>query len=345
MSRLNFRASWGRIAAMMAIIGSVTGLGLAIPSGAQAATTVRLATATVNDVQTEAIKRYAERIEARSNGRFKTELYPAAQLGSNARMIEGLQFGTVQVYVGPPAYLAGVDPRFQVLDSPGIFEDFAHAARTISDPEFHDVFLALGEAKGLKGVSLFMYSLTAYASRDPLRTLNDFRGQKLRVLSSKMEREATNRLGATAVPIDFSGVVPALQQGTIDGVKTGMSVFTSLKLYDVVKYVTLTHEAIVPEVMMVSKRWFDAQPADVQAMLVEEGRALEAELNEWTLNAQQEAQQIWREHGGEIFTLSDADQTEMMSRLADAAREVYGANPAQKALYDQLLAVAQKHRE
>ena len=314
------------------------------PSWAQKTIAVKLATATVNDVQTEAIKRYAARIEKRSNGRIKTELYPAAQLGSNARMIEGLQLGSIQVYVGPPAYLVGLDQRFQVLDSPSVFTDFEHAARTIRDPEFRDTFLALGERKGLKGVSLFLYGQTSYATRAPLRTLRDFQGKKVRVLSSQMEREVTGQLGAVAVPMDFSEVVPALQQGTIDGVKTGMSVFTSLKLYDIVKYVTETHEAIIPEVMMVSKRWFDAQPADIKAILLEEGKALEPELNEWTLNAQAAARKLWQEKGGEVITLSAADHAEMIRRLAGVANDVYKERPPEKKLYELLLKVAQANK-
>lgn len=313
------------------------------PSWAQKTIAVKLATATVNDVQTEAIKRYAARIEKRSNGRIKTELYPAAQLGSNARMIEGLQLGSIQVYVGPPAYLVGLDQRFQILDSPSVFTDFDHAARTIRDPEFRDTFLALGERKGLKGVSLFLYGQTSYATRAPLRTLQDFQGKKVRVLSSQMEREVTGKLGAIAVPMDFSEVVPALQQGTIDGVKTGMSVFTSLKLYDIVKYVTETHEAIIPEVMMVSKRWFDAQPKDIQQIMVEEGKALEPELNAWALKSQNEAAGVWKEHGGEIFKLSAEDQADLAQRLTRVAGEVYQSRPAEKEFYELLLKVAAKH--
>lgn len=158
-----------------------------------------------------------------------------------------------------------------------------------------------------------------------------------------MERRLTGQLGAVAVPMDFSEVVPSLQQGTIDGVKTGLAVFTSLKLYETVKYVTDTKEAIIPEVMMVSKRWFDAQPEDIQKILIEEGRALEPELNAWALNSQEEAAKTWKDHGGQIFKLSEDDQAELNKRLVGVAAEVYGNHPAEKELYGLLLKVAEKH--
>lgn len=225
---------------------------------------MKLATATVNDVQTEAIKRFAARVEERSEGRIKTELYPAAQLGSNARMIEGLQFGTVEFYTGPAAYLVGVDSRFQVTDLPAIFEDARHAQRVFSDPTFRETFLNLGADKGLVGLGTYIYGNTAFATAFPGDTVEAFNGKKLRVLASKVERKGVELMGATAVPIDFSEVATALQQGTVDGMKSSPPAFTSLKLYDIVKHITATEDGVMGEVMMVSKIWWDTLPEDLK---------------------------------------------------------------------------------
>lgn len=311
---------------------------------ALAQTTMKLATATVNDVQVEAIKHFGAQVEARTKGRIKAEYYPGAQLGSNPRMIEGLQLGTVEVYVGPPAYLVGLDSRFQVLDSPGMFEDTEHFFRVSKDPAFRDVFMSLGEPKGVKGISLFYYSATAYATKQPIRTLADFQGKKIRVLAAKLERESVARLGATGVPVDFSEVFSALQQGTVDGIRTGMSVFTSLKIYDVVKYVTLTQEAVIPEVMMVSKIWFDRQPDDIKKILVEEGAAMERHLADFTNKAQADAQRIWKEKGGELISLPEADRKEMMQRLAKVADSVLTEKPQDKKMFELLKAAVERSR-
>ena len=161
---------------------------------------MKLATATVNDVQTEAIKRFAARVEARTKGRIKTKLYPAAQLGSNQRMIEGLQLGTIEFYTGPAAYLVGVDARYQVMDLPAIFTDARHAQRTFSDPEFRKVFLNIGNAKGLVTLGTYIYGNTAFATSFDGGTLEAFKGKKLRVLASKVERKGVELMGATATP-------------------------------------------------------------------------------------------------------------------------------------------------
>src|SRR5712692_7545455 len=77
--------------------------------------TIKLATATLNDAQHEWMKRFAVAIDKTSNGRIKAEIYPASQLGAIARMIEGTQLGSIQIWVGPPEFLVGVDQRFELL--------------------------------------------------------------------------------------------------------------------------------------------------------------------------------------------------------------------------------------
>jgi hypothetical protein len=82
---------------------------------------MKLATATLNDGQHEWMKRFAAAIERKSGGRIKAELYPASQLGSIPRMIEGTQLGSIQIFVGPPEFFVGVDQRFELMSASGLF--------------------------------------------------------------------------------------------------------------------------------------------------------------------------------------------------------------------------------
>src|SRR2546423_11845197 len=74
--------------------------------GAMSQTVVmKLSTATLNDAQHEWMKRYAVAVEKNSNGRIKAEVYPASQLGTIPRQIEGVQLGSIQAWIGPPEFL------------------------------------------------------------------------------------------------------------------------------------------------------------------------------------------------------------------------------------------------
>src|SRR4030081_2292558 len=116
---------------------------------------IKTGTATLNDAQHEWLKRFAVAIDKNTNGRIKAEVYPASQLGAIPRMIEGTQLGSIQIWVGPPEFLVGVDQRFELLSVPGLFQDDQHALKTIAEPNFQKAFLGMGANKGLLGASLF----------------------------------------------------------------------------------------------------------------------------------------------------------------------------------------------
>src|SRR6204780_5034247 len=82
---------------------------------------------TVNETQHQFAKNYAAAVERDSGGRIKAEVYPASQLGSIPRQIEGVQFGAIQCAVLPPEFFVGVDERFEVMAAPGLVDSQKHA--------------------------------------------------------------------------------------------------------------------------------------------------------------------------------------------------------------------------
>ena len=329
-----------------AAIAMVTGTmlaSLAAPAAAQNFT-LKIGNATINDVQHEWQKRWGARVEQRAGGRIKVEIYPASQIGSIPRMIEGLQLGTLESWIGPPEFVVGHDPRFQVLGAPGIFADMAHAYRVIGDTKFRETVMALGESKGMKGVSLIVYGPTSYATRKPIRKLDDFKGMKIRVFASPMQTVALARLGATAAPMPLDEVFPALQRGAIDGNRTGITISTTFKYYDILKTITETHEAMVTAIAMVSKAWYDRLPPDLQKVIVEEGEAVQKELFDWTVDFNEKARKLWVEKSGELITLPPADQAEMIKRLATVGDEVVASQPRVKEAYDLMVQTAKAKR-
>src|SRR6478736_10404978 len=93
----------------VAFAGGLMALGSAAPAQAQADKTfvMKMGVATINDTQHEWLRRYVAAVEKASNGRIKGEIYPASQLGPIPRMIEGVQFGSIQSWIGPPEFLVG----------------------------------------------------------------------------------------------------------------------------------------------------------------------------------------------------------------------------------------------
>jgi TRAP-type C4-dicarboxylate transport system substrate-binding protein len=319
---------------------------LAILSGSAVAQdksmTIKLATATLNDAQHEWMKRFAVAIDKNTNGRIKSEIYPASQLGSIPRMIESTQLGSIQIWVGPPEFLVGVDQRFELLSVPGLFQNDQQAVKTVADPEFSKAFLAIGVNKGLVGASLFVYGPVAFAMRAPFRTLADLRGKKIRVLASPFQTEQIARLGATGVPLNLSDVLPALQQGTIDGTFSGIPVFTTFQYQNVTRYMTETDQAYIFSIAVMSRRWFDGLPADLKELVMAAAKQAAAEVTPWALDFTGSQRKLWAEKGGEMITLSTADKAEMMAKLASVGDDIVKTKPELKPLWDQMVATAKR---
>jgi TRAP-type C4-dicarboxylate transport system substrate-binding protein len=314
------------------------------PATAQDSKTIvmKLGTATLNDAQHEWMKRYAVAIDKNSNGRIKAEVYPASQLGAIPRMIEGTQLGSIQAWIGPPEFLVGVDQRFELLSVPGLFQNDDQVHKTIADPEFSKPFLAVGSNKGLLGASLFVTGPAVFDMRAPARTLADLKGKKVRVLASPFQTEQLARLGATGVPMTLGEVLPALQQGALDGALGALTVFTALGYYDSARYMTETGHSYILSSAFLSKRWFDGLPGDLQAVVMKTGKQAEEEVIPWGRNFLVQQRKVWVEKGGELLAFSAADQKELMAKMAPIGDYIVKGKPESKPLWDALNAAAKR---
>jgi len=291
---------------------------------------------TVNDPSSAFAKNFADAVERESGGRIKTEIYPASQLGSIARQIEGTQFGSIQCAIIPPEFFVGVDERFEVLASPGLVDGVEHANRLANDPQTQKLVLALGADKGLHGVGLFLNGVSSVIAKKPVRSLADFKGMKIRTLASKFQTEPISRLGATPVVMTLADVIPALQQGTIDGSIGSIVVFTPMHFQDAAKFVTETGQPPVFVAVEISKKWYDTLPADLQKIVDSAAAKEAAAIHPKMLELYNNARKGWTDIGGELISLPKDDQSSLMRQFSSAIDDVVKSNGRVNAFYHAL---------
>jgi tripartite ATP-independent transporter DctP family solute receptor len=330
------------IIAFLAILG-VT-LAPPMQASAQAPIVMKIGTGTINDSQHEWMKKFAAIVEKESKGRIKVEIYPASQLGTSPRMIEQTQLNSIQGVVGPPEFLTGVDSRFSILSAPSLFNDLAHANRVLQDPEFNKAFLALGADKGLKGVGLFISGPTVFVSRKPIRKLTDFEGQKMRVLAAPLQLEQVRALKAAPIPMPLGEVLPALQQGALDGVMSCIPVFVALKYSDAAKYLVETNHGLITVLSVISKTWFDSLPKDLQEVVTRAGQQASNDVYQFSVDDINNGRETWKKAGGEIVTLDPADQKQLMGQLVAVGARVTEKNAQDKAMFELLQAAANRNK-
>src|SRR5262249_51730220 len=285
--------------------------------------------------------RFVAMVEKDSGGRIKGEIYPGSQLGPIPREIEGVQFGAIQGYIGPPEFLVGVDTRYEVLSAPGLVTDMAHGIRVATDSELRTMMFGLGANKGIRGVALLVSQPSTIIARSPVRHLADLKGKKLRVLAADMQQEMIKRLGASPIAMTLGDVLPAIQQGAIDGAVLALTVDTAMRFYDAAKYITQTHQSFIFSMVFLSQKWFDALPKDLQTILDTDAGKAAAEANSWQADFYVQARQIWSQHG-EIIDLPADEQAEMMSSLEAVGQDVVARKPELAAAYKVFASVAKR---
>jgi len=326
---------------LLALAGAAA---LAPAARADGAVVMKVASATINDVIHHWMKTFKTAVEARAPGRIKVELYPASQLGAIPRMVEGVAFGTIECFVTASSFLTNLDPRFEVFDVPGVVSDTAHAQRVFADPEFRRLAFGFGNAKGFEAISAFMHSPQNVVARKPIRTLADFSGQKIRVLSTPLQIEPLRKLGAAPVPMPLSEVMPALQNGAIDGFIAASTVFSALKFYDAAKFQTELPQWPVIVLAACSKGWLARLPADLRAIVLEEATRAEQPTNDFGAKDIVAAREVWTKNGGQVIALSPEDTAAFARHVNGVAAGILREQAAAKEAFDKYLALAQKHK-
>ena len=312
---------------------------------AQQVITMKMAHLTVKSGQDHWAETLKAAIEKRAPGRMKIEIYPGGQLGSPSGLTQGAQLGTIEFIQNTPEFMTGIDPRLDAFTAPGVFDGIAHAHRAMHDPEVVKTLWPMFEPKGMKMIGIACEVTTDYGTHDPIRTVADFKGKKIRVLGSKLEIEQMRRLGATGVPVALPEVLTALQQKAIDGARTGIVLLVGFKFSSVIKNVLRGSESPICLIKIVNKRWFDGLPADLRTIITEEAVRTD-ELNlPWNLDWVEKNYAMWKEQGGVINEFSKEERAEFLKRSSTVGDDVFKDNPPVKAAYETLKAAAARTRK
>ena len=294
---------------------------------------MKISTSTINDTPHLVSKNLGAAIERDSGGRIRAEVYPASQLGPIPRTIEGTQFGSIQAVVLPPEFFVGVDQRFEVMAAPALIGSMQQGQRVAADPTVRKLILGLGAQKGLHGAGLYIAQQQNVVSRTPIRHLADFRGKKIRILASDFQSDALKRLGATPVAMTLGDVLPALQQGAIDGSIVGPTVMVNMHLGDAAKYATMINQPAVFIVIEISRSWYESLPKDLQEIVDRDAAAESVAINPVAEEANAAAEKAWAEHGGELVRLPAEEEAEMLKIFAGVGEDMSKNKPAVNEAY------------
>jgi C4-dicarboxylate-binding protein DctP len=213
--------------------------------------------------------KFKELAEAKTKGRVKVEVYPNSQLYKDREELEALQLGAVQMLAPSVSKFGPLGVRkFEVFDLPYMFADEASLEKVVDGPVGTGLFKLL-EPKGITGVAYWFNGFKEFSSNKPLKQLDDFKGMKIRIQSSKVLEGEIKALGAIPQVMAFSEVYTALQQGVVDGEENTPSNKYTQKMHEVQKYMTMSDHGVVMYAVVVNKKFWDGLPPDIRKSLDE----------------------------------------------------------------------------
>jgi tripartite ATP-independent transporter DctP family solute receptor len=206
---------------------------------------------------------FAEEVTKRTEGRVTIEVYHNAQLGNEKDMVEGLQLGTLQMGLIGGGSFQDLEPKMGIANLPYAWEDHFHAYRAF-DGELGDKLLDLLAKKGIVGLSWWENGFRNITNnKRSINTPEDLKGLKLRVTPIKMRLDTFNALEALPVPMPFSELYSALQQGVVDGQENPLAIIYSNHFYEVQKYLSMTGHIWGTAILVISEKdWNKVSPED-----------------------------------------------------------------------------------
>lgn len=313
---------------------------------AQQQFTMKMTTPGVDDVGVAWMRAVKTGVEARSKGRIKVELYLANQLGPLPRVVEGVALGTVEFALPAAGFVTGLEPRFMVLDSPGLFDDIAHAQRVLTDPDIRKRLSTYGTGKGIEPLSVFAYSHLALLSHKPVRTLADLKGLKVRVPgAAALHVEPLKHFGGIPMSVPPGDMMPAMQNKTLDGLVSSPFIFIPNKFYDVAKAMTYLPGSYLMAAGIVNRNWMKSLGPELEAIVREEAHKADALIATQGVADSQKALATWEKNGGQNLFFSKAESERYFKEVGAVAEKVSKADPVLKDEFAVLQAAARKYRK
>jgi tripartite ATP-independent transporter DctP family solute receptor len=235
-------------------------------------------------------------------------MYPSMQLGGEKETLEQTQIGAVQLLRVSAGAVGPVVDEINVVNMPFLFRNTAHAEKIMDGPigqELLDKITANANAGLVALCWMDSGARSLYNTKRPIKTVEDIKGLKFRVIGNPIFIDMMNALGGNGVAMGYDQVFSALQTGVIDGAENNPPSYVFSNHYTAAKYLSLTEHLIVPEVLVFSKKTWTALSADDQALIRKFAREAQLEERELWNKYEQQAMDKARAAGCQIVEIAD----------------------------------------
>jgi tripartite ATP-independent transporter DctP family solute receptor len=241
---------------------------------------------------------WAKRVEERTRGGLKIEVFHSAQLGVEEDIIEQIRQGANIGQNTDSARLGNYIPGIAVMNGPYFAETLEEVAKLRSSPTIKAWLDELANRHGLKVLSFnWVQGYRHFFTNKPIKTPDDLKGLRIRTPPAPIWQESVRALGAVPVALAFGEMYPALQQRAIDGVELVYNNIPGGRFYEVLKYVSETRHIMLINFEVISTKFFNSLPPEYQRILVEEADRAGEQTSQQILKLEAEVKQQLKGRG------------------------------------------------
>ena len=241
----------------------------------------------------EAVENLGKKLEAATKGRLSIQMYSSMQLGGEKEVIEQAQLGALQFARVSVGTLGPVVDDINVFNLPFVFRDVAHMNKVVDGAIGQELLDKVTSNDAAKLVGLCWMDAGArsfYDTKHSIKSIDDLKGLKIRVIGNPIFVDMANALGANGVAMGYDQVFSALQTGVIDGAENNPPSFVFDNHYQVAKFYSDSQHLIVPEMLVYSKASWEKLSPDDQAL-----------IKKLSKEAQAEARVLWNKKEADAF--------------------------------------------
>jgi C4-dicarboxylate-binding protein DctP len=226
---------------------------------------------------------FEKRLEELSKGKIDVQVYPSSQLYKDKAVLKAIKLDSVQMACPSFSKFGKFVPNLALFDLPFLFKDIDQLHR-VQDSDVGQKLKDMVTAKGYVALDFWDNAFKQFtSSKAALIKPMDAKGQKFRIMSSKVLEAQFQAVDANPQMMPFSEVYSALQQGVIDGQENTNSNIYTKKFYDVSKYMTVSNHGYLGYLVVMSKKFWDSLPADLQANVKQAMKEATAKEREWAV--------------------------------------------------------------
>jgi len=208
---------------------------------------------------------FEKRLEELSKGKIDVQIYPSSQLYKDKAVLKAIRLDSVQMACPSFSKFGKFVPQLALFDLPFLFRDMDHLHKA-QDSEVGQKLKDMVSAKGYVALDFWDNAFKQLSSATkPLIAPADAKGQKFRIMSSKVLEAQFKAVEANPQMMPFSEVYSALQQGVIDGQENTNSNIYTKKFFEVQKYMTISNHGYLGYLVVMSKKFWDSLPDDLKA--------------------------------------------------------------------------------